>query len=111
MTVQEAIAQAYQNGYEAGKRAVAQDRREDRERLIEIIENAGSMRQFPGTMARILIENGVTFIRDNPVGVKQIPTECPKCGRPLSLEYGTYYCHWCKIMIYPLDLTRRENNG
>ena len=37
--------------------------------------------------------------------------KCPKCGKPLSLEYGTYYCHWCKILIYPPDATRRENDG
>lgn len=42
----------------------------DRERLIEIIEKAGSMRQYPGSMASILIENGVTFVADNNVGRK-----------------------------------------
>ena len=39
-----------------------------RERLVEILEGAGKMIQFPGTLANILIENGVT------VGDKWIPT-------------------------------------
>ena len=80
----------------------------DRERLIEILENAGSMRQFPGTMARILIENGVTFATGKNVGGKWMPTECPKCGRPLELELGTYYCHYCKIIIDPVALGMEE---
>lgn len=42
----------------------------DRERLVEILEKAGSMRQYPGTMASILIENGVTFAADNNDGRK-----------------------------------------
>ena len=33
----------------------------DREKLIDILEQAGTMRQFPGSLARILMENGVTF--------------------------------------------------
>lgn len=32
-----------------------------RERLVEILEGAGKMIQFPGTLANILIENGVTI--------------------------------------------------
>ena len=31
-----------------------------RDKLIEILEQAGTMRQFPGTLANILIEKGVT---------------------------------------------------
>lgn len=27
--------------------------------------------------------------------------KCPKCCKPLSLELGTYYCHWCKLIIDP----------
>ena len=42
----------------------------DKERLVEILEKAGSMRQYPGTMARILIENGVTFGKDTNVLTK-----------------------------------------
>lgn len=45
----------------------------DREKLIQIMENAGSLRQYPGSMARILIENGVTFATDIIVGSKWIP--------------------------------------
>ena len=45
----------------------------DRDRLIEIFENAGTMAQFPGTMARILIENGVTFAKDTNAPSKWIP--------------------------------------
>lgn len=44
-----------------------------KEKLVEIIENAGYLRQYPGTMARILIENGVTFATDNNDGCKWIP--------------------------------------
>ena len=32
-----------------------------RDQLIEILEGAGKMIQFPGTLANILIENGVTI--------------------------------------------------
>lgn len=45
----------------------------DREKLIQIMENAGSLRQYPGSMASILIENGVTFATNNNVGSKWIP--------------------------------------
>lgn len=33
----------------------------DRERLVEILENAGYMRQYPSTLARILLEHGLRF--------------------------------------------------
>ena len=35
-----------------------------RERLVEILEGAGKMIQFPGTLANILIENGVTILTE-----------------------------------------------
>ena len=38
-----------------------------RERLVEILEGAGKMIQFPGTLANILIENGVTIQKWIPV--------------------------------------------
>lgn len=41
-----------------------------REKLIEILERAGSMRQFPGSLSRILMENGVT-----------IPVRCKDCAK------------------------------
>lgn len=37
------------------------------ERLIQILEGAGPMIQFPGSLANILLENGVTFAKDNNV--------------------------------------------
>lgn len=41
--------------------------------------------------------------------------KCPVCGKPLSLEYGTYYCHGCKLTIEPsvLDVLKAKevNNG
>lgn len=45
----------------------------DREKLIQIMENAGSLRQYPGSMASILIENGVTFAKDINVPNRWIP--------------------------------------
>lgn len=41
-----------------------------REKLIELLDQAGTMRQFTGSLARILIENGVT-----------IPTRCKDCKK------------------------------
>ncbi len=38
-----------------------------RDKLIEILEQAGTMRQFPGTLANILIEKGVTVQKWIPV--------------------------------------------
>ena len=38
-----------------------------RDQLIEILEGAGKMIQFPGTLANILIENGVTIQKWIPV--------------------------------------------
>lgn len=38
-----------------------------REKLIEILEGAGNMRQFPGSLANILIEHGVTIQKWIPV--------------------------------------------
>lgn len=32
--------------------------------------------------------------------------KCLKCGKPLSLELGTYYCHWCKLIIDPSVLEK-----
>lgn len=32
-----------------------------RKKLTDILEKAGKMREFPGSLARILIENGVTI--------------------------------------------------
>ena len=32
--------------------------------------------------------------------------KCPKCGRPLSFELGTYYCHWCRLIIDPSVLEK-----
>ena len=38
-----------------------------RDQLIEILEGAGKMIQFPGSLANILIENGVTIQKWIPV--------------------------------------------
>ena len=48
-----------------------------REKLIEILEGAGNMRQFPGTLANILIENGVTIQQWIPV-TERLPEEMPE---------------------------------
>lgn len=29
------------------------------------------------------------------------PMQCPKCGKPLSAEYGTFYCFGCRVIIDP----------
>ena len=34
--------------------------------------------------------------------------KCPMCGKPLSLEFGTYYCHWCNITIDPSVLQPKQ---
>lgn len=26
---------------------------------------------------------------------------CPKCGKPLQVEYGTGYCHACRVIVDP----------
>jgi hypothetical protein len=26
---------------------------------------------------------------------------CPKCGKPLQVEYGTGYCHGCRVIVDP----------
>ena len=65
-----------------------------REKLIEILDQAGTMRQFPGSLARILIENGVT-----------IPVRCKDCAKEwcyLRQELGADgYC----------SSGERKNNG
>lgn len=38
----------------------------DRERLVEILEKAGYMTQFPGSLARILLEHGLRFAPVEP---------------------------------------------
>ena len=45
-----------------------------RDQLIEILEGAGKMIQFPGTLANILIENGVTIQKWIPV-TERLPEE------------------------------------
>lgn len=45
-----------------------------REKLIQILEGAGNMRQFPGSLANILIEHGVTIQKWIPV-TERLP-EC-----------------------------------
>ena len=30
--------------------------------------------------------------------------KCPRCGKPLSFELGTYYCHWCRLIVNPSSL-------
>lgn len=34
----------------------------DKEKIQKLIEDAGLYRNFPGSMARILVENGATFL-------------------------------------------------
>lgn len=74
----------------------------DKERLVEILETAGSMRQYPGTMARILIDNGVTFAKDTNVPSWIPVTErLPESGKHVLVACKTpigkytcdgYYC-------------------
>jgi uncharacterized paraquat-inducible protein A len=62
----------------------------DKEKIAAIIEKAGYLSQYPGTMARILIENGVTvpnrghwIIRSSGKGANA--TNWAECS----------YCHVC----------------
>ena len=32
---------------------------------------------------------------------------CPKCGKTLRAEYGTFYCHECRVIIDPKQNTRK----
>lgn len=54
----------------------------EREKLIEILEGAGNMRQFPGSLANILIENGVTIQKWIPVTERlpEMHTKVLCCG-------------------------------
>lgn len=124
MTVQEAIAQAYKNGYEKGKRNAGH--------WIPVTE------RLPDVGETVLVSAGgrvylnfrivrggdwcygtdcdVTHWMPMPKPAKEYDTtepKCPKCGKPYSFEHGTYYCHLCRIMIDPdtLELLRRDFNG
>lgn len=61
----------------------------DRERLMDIFEKAGYLCQFPGTMARIVIENGFSYQRWIPV-TERLPD---KDGRYLCLTRIIGYNH------------------
>lgn len=53
-----------------------------REKLIEILEGAGNMRQFSGSLANILIEHGVTIQKWIPVTERlpEMHTKVLCCG-------------------------------
>ena len=77
-----------------------------RDRLIKILEDAGKMREFPGSLANILIENGVTI---------------PNRGHWINRGEGSArwvecsYCHVCgspQWNVCPVCETKMEvNNG
>lgn len=67
----------------------------DRERLIDILEKAGYLSQYPGTMARILLENGVTFAKDTNVpGWIPVTERLPSDDVPSTM----YLCFWNGII-------------
>jgi hypothetical protein len=53
----------------------------DKEKIAEIIDKAGYLCQYPGTMARILVENGVT-----------ISVRCKDCKHWKHMEGGMGDC-------------------
>lgn len=66
---------------------------------MEIIEKAGYLSQYPGTMARILIENGVTFATNNNVGSKWISVteRLPDEWMPVLVWS---WCGFCEVAVY-----------
>lgn len=36
------------------------------------------------------------------------PKTCPKCGQPLKVEYGTGYCHKCRVIVDPKPRTNGD---
>lgn len=83
-----------------------------RDQLIEILEGAGKMILFPGSLANILIENGVTIKKWIPV-TERLPEQ--------DGEYLVCRDIWCGQWIYTLrfakdgekvcayDLKRKKN--
>lgn len=35
-------------------------------------------------------------------------TNCPKCGQPVKVEYGTGYCYKCRVIVDPKPQTNAD---
>ena len=84
-----------------------------RDQLIEILEGAGKMIQFPGSLANILIENGVTIQKWIPIterlpkGIGKVLVVKSYRGKPYidvgEIIEGKAYCFSDEYAIHPSE--------
>lgn len=100
-----------------------------REKLVEILEGAGNMRQFPGSLANILIEHGVTIQKwipvterlpenmddrvlvllptisyNYPIGNQRIDTDRYRGEYRKWVRYGDKVTHWMPLPEPPKEV-------